>query len=49
MENNENTIKLDNKEISLKEFNEIVDNLKPNQRLIETQDKSFHIVERLRG
>lgn len=41
-------IYLDNKEVSAQEFNETLDNLKPNQRILESQNNSFHIIERFR-
>lgn len=41
------TVKLDNNNVSVKEFNETVESLKPNQRIIETSDNNFHLVERM--
>ena len=48
-ESKENKILLDNREVSAQEFNEALDNLRPGQRILETQTNSFHIVESLRG
>lgn len=42
-------IYLDNQEVSASQFNEALDKLKPNQRILETSKRSFHIVERLQG
>lgn len=46
-ESQDRKIKLDNKEISVQEFNETLENLKPNQRIIETKEDSYHLVERM--
>lgn len=47
-ESEEKKILLDNQEVSAEEFNKTLDNLKPGQRILETQSNSFHIVERFR-
>lgn len=41
-----NTVKLDNQDISTQDFNEKLENLKPNQRIVETSKNNFHTVER---
>lgn len=46
-ESENKTVKLDNQEVSVAQFNETVNNLKSNQRIIETGDHDFHLVERL--
>ena len=47
--NNDQQIKLDNKEVSVGQFNEALKGLKSNQRIVEVDDHDFHIVERLFG
>lgn len=42
----EQSIKLDNQEVSVNQFNEALKNLKNNQRIVEVDDHDFHIVER---
>jgi hypothetical protein len=42
-------IYLDNQEVSVSQFNEALNRLKPNQRILETSKHNFHIVERLQG
>ena len=42
----EQTIKLDNQNISVSQFNETLKGLKNNQRIVEVGDHDFHIVER---
>lgn len=44
-----NTVKLDNEDISVSDFNKTLEGLRPGQRILETSDRNFHIVERLRG
>jgi len=48
-ENEEKTVKLDNVDISVRDFNKKLEALKSNQRIIETSDYNFHLVERLQG
>lgn len=48
-ETKEQKISLDNKEISAEEFNRTLENLKPGQRILESSDNNFHLVERLQG
>lgn len=47
--NDSKTIKLNNDMVTPDEFNEVVENLKSNQRLIETRDGGYHVIERIRG
>lgn len=44
-----NTVRLDNEDISVSDFNKTLEGLRPGQRILETSDRNFHIVERLRG
>lgn len=46
-ESEHRTVKLDNQEVTAQEFNETLESLKPNQRIIETSDQNFHLVERM--
>lgn len=48
-ENEEKTVKLDNVDISVRDFNKKLEGLKSNQRIIETSDYNFHLVERMQG
>lgn len=48
-DNKERTVKLDNNDISIQDFNNKLESLKPNQRIIETSDYNFHLVERMQG
>jgi len=48
-ENEEVKVKLNNEDISVKDFNHTLESLKPNQRIIETSDHNFHLIERMRG
>ena len=43
----ENTVKLDNQQVSISQFNETLKGLKKNQRVVEVADHDFHIVERM--
>ena len=43
------TVRLDNEDVSIKDFNKKLESLKPNQRIIETSDYNFHLVERMNG
>ncbi len=43
------TVKLDNEDVSVSDFNKTLESLRPGQRILETSDRNFHIVERLRG
>ena len=43
------TVKLDNEDVSVSDFNKTLESLRPGQRILETNDRNFHIVERLRG
>ena len=46
-ESEERKVKLDNQDITVKEFNEKLEELKPNQRIIETSEQNYHLVERM--
>ena len=48
-EDTEKKVKLNNEDISIKDFNTTLESLKPNQRIIETSDHNFHLVERMQG
>jgi len=49
-ENSESkVVKLNNQDVSVNEFNRTLESLKPNQRILETSDRNFHIVERIQG
>ena len=48
-ENETDNFKLNNNTVSVNEINEALDNLKPNERIIETDNHNFFIVERLFG
>lgn len=48
-ESETSTIKLDNEDVSVSDFNKTLESLRPGQRILETSDRNFHIVERLRG
>lgn len=43
------TVRLDNRDVSVQDFNKRLESLKPNQRIIETSDYNFHLVERMNG
>lgn len=45
--NGSTSVKLDNQDISVSQFNETLKGLKRNQRIVEVADHDFHIVERL--
>lgn len=45
-EDNEKTVILDNKQISTKEFNNSLEKLKRNQKIIETKENQFYTIER---
>lgn len=47
MEEKEKKVKLDNQEVSAREFNETLENLKSSQRIIESSPDNFHLVERM--
>lgn len=46
-ESQDKKVKLDNQEITVREFNEKLENLKPNQRVVETSQDSYHLIERM--
>lgn len=41
------TVFLNNEEVSVKDFNKELEGLKGNQRVLESSENNFHIVERL--
>ena len=45
-ENKERKVKLNNEEVSIKEFNQTLENLKGNERIIESENGGFFTVER---
>lgn len=45
-EDNEKLVILDNKQISTKEFNNNLEKLKRNQKIIETKENQFYTIER---
>lgn len=49
LKEDERKIKLDNEEMSVSDFNRRLEGLKPGQRILESSDDNFHIVERLKG
>ena len=46
---NEESIKLNNEKVTAAELNEALTKLKPNERIVETNDHNFFVVERLFG
>ena len=48
-EETKRTVTLNNKEITLDAFREATSNLRPNQKLVETQEGYYYIVERMWG
>lgn len=48
-EENRETVKLNNQEVTSTELREALDKLQPNQRIVETQKNNFFIIERMRG
>lgn len=48
-ESETSTVRLDNEDVSVSDFNKTLESLRPGQRILETSDRNFHIVERLRG
>ena len=43
----ERKVYLDNEEVSVKDFNKKLESLKKNQRIVESSQDNFHIVERM--
>jgi len=46
-ENDERKVYLDNQQIPVSQFNATLESLKRNQRVVESSDQNFHIVERM--
>lgn len=46
-ENDERKVYLDNEQIPVSQFNTSLENLKKNQRVVESSQDNFHIVERM--
>jgi len=46
-ENDERKVYLDNQQIPVSQFNATLESLKKNQRVVESSDSNYHIVERL--
>jgi hypothetical protein len=46
-ENDERKVYLDNEQIPVSQFNNKLESLKKNQRVVESSDNNFHIVERM--
>ena len=46
-ENDEKKVYLDNEQIPVSQFNTKLESLKKNQRVIESSESNYHIVERL--
>ena len=46
-ENDERKVYLDNEQIPVSQFNTRLESLKKNQRVVESSDSNYHIVERL--
>lgn len=46
-ENDERKVYLDNEQIPVSQFNSTLESLKRNQRVVESSNDNFHIVERM--
>ena len=46
-ENDERKVTLDNEQIPVSQFNTRLESLKKNQRVVESSQDNFHIVERM--
>ena len=46
-ENDEKKVYLDNEQIPVSQFNVKLESLKKNQRVVESSESNYHIVERL--
>ena len=46
-ENDERKVYLDNQQIPVSQFNNTLENLKKGQRVVESSQDNFHIVERM--
>lgn len=48
-EREDSTVMFNDAKVTVKDFNEAISNLKSNQRVVETSEKSYHLVERMQG
>ena len=48
-ESEDSTVMFNDETVTVKDFNEAISNLKGNQRVVETSEKSYHLVERMQG
>ena len=48
-ESEDSTVMFNDETVTVKDFNEAISNLKSNQRVVETSEKSYHVVERMQG
>lgn len=48
-ESEDSTVMFNDEKVTVKDFNEAISNLKSNQRVVETSEKSYHLVERMQG
>lgn len=48
-ESEDSTVMFNDEKVTVKDFNEAISNLKGNQRVVETSEKSYHLVERMQG
>lgn len=48
-EREDSTVMFNDATVTVKDFNEAISNLKGNQRVVETSEKSYHLVERMQG
>lgn len=48
-ESEDSTVMFNDETVTVKDFNEAISNLKSNQRVVETSEKSYHLVERMQG
>ena len=48
-EREDSTVMFNDATVTVKDFNEAISNLKSNQRVVETSEKSYHLVERMQG
>lgn len=46
-DNNPKKVYLDNEQVSIREFNSKLESLRKNQRIVESSEDNFHVVERL--
>ena len=48
-ESEDSTVMFNDETVTVKDFNEAISNLKSNQSVVETSEKSYHLVERIQG